>query len=142
MPTRYFRAENAANRRIGGAEFEKVDVVCGTVIGVLAAEGALADTLASLSKNPGNALEEITEEQYAQAVQKKMPSLASLPFSTPSSPTAAPIKPLAKPAVVQDGSPAPAAEKVLEKAEDAIALGEVKTETPPPDPPKKSRKDK
>lgn len=138
MATKYFRAENA-NRRIAGVNFDLVDVVCGTVIGVLAAEDPLASEVETIAGNPANAVEEISEEQYLAALQKKIPSLASSPASSPpSSPSPAPVKGTGQ-VVVQDGSPEPVAERVLEKAEDAITLGPVKTEVLPEAPPKKGK---
>src|SRR6185503_16301896 len=105
METRYFRAENA-NRLIAGVKFEIVDVVAGTPVGILAADEELGAQLGELAKNPAEAVTEITEEQYREALVKKMPNLAQLPHSNPplSSPSV-PIKGAGKAVVQPEGSP-------------------------------------
>jgi len=166
---RFFRAENA-NRDIAGVRFELVDVVAGTLIGVMAAEGELAAALDALLPanaqvigedgkptgelvnegkpeaewmNP-NALYEIDEAKYLELRQKKIPGLASSPHSNqlPFSETHLKGDGL----VVLSSAPGepgtPATGRILETAEEAVAVGKVKTEAPPEAPPKKSKKDK
>ena len=124
-----------------------IDTVAGTLVGVLAAEPPLADQLTALlpenvPDNPDglnpNALWEISEAQYHSLLQKKIPSLAHLPHSNSPPLSATHIKGKGGAVVGEPGAGAPAPEKVLESAADAVVLGEVKSETVP-DVPKKGK---
>lgn len=132
---KYFKAENA-NRLIAGQQFEIVDQIAGTLIGVLSADGKLADELTALAKDPKSAVKEITGAQYAEYRKKKAPGFENLthsnhpfpvaPSGTTAQVTSTPIKGQGALLVPNGNVPPPEPEGAeLETAADAIQVSAV-----------------
>ncbi len=126
---KYFLAHNV-NRLIAGVRFEPVDVIAGTMTGLMAASGELADELGVLAKTPDTtAVWEIPEPEYVERLKKKSPSLSGLTsWSPPRQLPPAPIK--GEGAVVVQGSNVHALQATQTAAE-AVEIVEVKPPAPP-----------
>ena len=139
MPTKYYRAENAARREIGGVLFELVDNIAGTILGVYATDIEDEQTkLDAACAVPTNAVKEIPLVQYEGYVKKKLPGLGTSNALAPrpvSAPNQAAVVPQVEAPKLETPSVDPA---VVVASPDEFKVGAVDAPTPPPEPPKRS----
>src|ERR1041385_3185850 len=74
--TKFYQAQNAANRVIAGVQFEAVDIVASTAWGVFSTDDPkLQQQLDALTKDPKSAVYAISQEEYQAEVENKKKAL-------------------------------------------------------------------
>lgn len=82
MASKYYLAHNAGGRKIGGQQFEIIDIFNGTAIGIFeATTEAQQKDLDALAKDPASAVTELTKDEYLAESKKKTSNLNNFPHS-------------------------------------------------------------
>lgn len=139
--TRYYYAQNASQSK-AGLQFELIDVLGGTVVGVYkAAAAAEIAALESLRADARSGVEEISEEIYL--LKKKIKPTAFNSYQQ-SSPTIQPIAQIkAGGVLLADGKPPPkpvVESKEIKTVEEAVVVEKVELPPLPTAEPQKSRR--
>ena len=140
MTTKFYYAENAGGREIGGEVFEVYEIFGGTALGVFKAQtdGQIA-ALDQAAADPRQGVTVISEAEYDAALKKKAPSYSIFPTSNHRTIPQVAIKG-AGAEVVQGETPAVLTEaKQLETVESALTHEEVLPVDDKPNPKPKAK---